>query len=66
KTRHHAKSTAKGCSAWVIEKEPVLAQVDFIYKKDSYTFRISLGQDDISGMYMDFSNTKEFFARHLL
>ncbi|MEG1859934.1 MAG: hypothetical protein RR193_06290 [Christensenellaceae bacterium] len=39
-----------------------MAQVDFIYKKDSYTFKISLGQDDISGMYMDFSNTKEFSA----
>ncbi|MEG0834796.1 MAG: hypothetical protein RR413_05070 [Christensenellaceae bacterium] len=37
-----------------------MAQVDFIYKKDSYTFRISLGQDDISGMYMDFSNTESF------
>ncbi|MEG1656507.1 MAG: hypothetical protein RR292_03385 [Christensenellaceae bacterium] len=39
-----------------------MAQVDFIYKKDSYTFRIPLGQDDILGMYMDFSNTKEFSA----
>ncbi len=52
---------AENVAFWTIGSNPVLAQMDFTFDGDKYTYRISTdsGNEDISGMYYEWEQTEE-------
>lgn len=52
---------AENVAFWTIGSDPVLAQMNFTFDGDEYTYRVSTnsGNEDISGMYYEWEQTEE-------
>ena len=52
---------AENVAFWTIGSDPILAQMNFTFDGDEYTYRVSTnsGNEDISGMYYEWEQTEE-------